>query len=319
MTGEPPCKQGPEQAVTTTGPAGRRGAPVGIPFAAVHVGLLAIPFVGWSPVALACCGALYAIRSFGITVVYHRGLAHRSFSMSRPVQALGAAIGASAGQRGPLWWVANHRTHHRFADRPGDPHSPVVSGFLHGHLGWLFESDGSGDRAAVSDLERFPELRLLDRYHHVAPIATALALCAFGAALHVLAPSLGTSGPQMLVWGFFVSTTLLYHCTFAVNSVCHRFGGRRFATNDGSRNNVLVALVAMGEGWHNNHHRFPRSPRHGFARYEMDPSWWIIRAMAALGMVSRLAPVPSRPPGERGSAASRMSPRHLHAHVGGQE
>jgi stearoyl-CoA desaturase (delta-9 desaturase) len=154
------------------------------------------------------------------------------------------------------------------------------------------EAQSTTDLGGISDLERCRELRVLDRYHHLAPLTLALATYGFGAALGALWPSLGTSGLQMLVWGFFVSTVLLYHCTFAVNSVAHSFGRRRFDTKDASRNNGLVAFLTLGEGWHNNHHRFPRSPRHGLARYEIDPSWWTIRALAALGLATRLRPVP---------------------------
>lgn len=267
-------------------------ARVGIPFVLVHLGVLAVPFVGWSWTALACCGVLYIARMLGITVFYHRGFAHRAFKMSRPVQLAGAILGASAAQRGPLWWTATHREHHRFTDRPGDPHSPVVDGLLQSHVGWLFRQP-SAPPGKVADLARFPELRLVDRYHHLAPITTGVATFAVGMALGRLDPGLHTSGPQLLVWGFFVSTTLLYHATFSVNSLAHRFGRRRFATDDASRNNGLVALFTLGEGWHNNHHRFPASARQGLDRLEIDVSWWFIRALAALRLVRSPRPVPA--------------------------
>jgi stearoyl-CoA desaturase (Delta-9 desaturase) len=248
------------------------------------------------------------VRALAITVVYHRGLSHRSFSMTRPVQAVGAAIGATAAQRGPLWWVAHHKVHHRFADRDGDPHSPVQSSFWHSHFGWLFDRTTPPGRAEAADLAQFPELRALDRYHHVAALTAAGATYALGAVLAHLAPSLGTSGPQMLVWGFFVSTTALYHSTFSVKSVAHRFGTRRFETKDGSRNNWIVAVLTMGEGWHNNHHRFPRSPRHGLGRFELDVSWWTIRVLAALGVARRVvrAPLLTVPENARAAGSSRV-------------
>ncbi len=265
---------------------------MGVPFVAVHLGVLALPLVGWSWAALWGCAVLYVSRMLGITVFYHRGFAHRAFSMARPVRLAGAVLGAAAAQRGPLWWVATHRVHHRFADRPGDPHSPVVDGFLQSHVGWLFhpQSVAPGN---VADLACFPELRLLDRFHHLAPIATALVAFGAGAVLRRADPALHTSGPQMLVWGFFVSTTLLYHATFSVNSVAHRFGRRRFATRDESRNNALVALATLGEGWHNNHHRFPANARQGLTSLELDPSWWLIRGMASLHLVSGVRKVPA--------------------------
>ncbi|MHB1582827.1 MAG: acyl-CoA desaturase [Acidimicrobiales bacterium] len=259
----------------------------------MHLGVLAVPFVGWSWAAL--CGAvvLYVTRMLGITVFYHRAFAHRAFKMSRPVQLAGAVFGAAAAQRGPLWWAATHRAHHRFTDRPGDPHSPVVDGLLQSHVGWLFRAP-TVPPGMVADLARFPELRLVDRYHHIAPILTASAALGAGAALGWLEPGLHTSALQMLVWGFFVSTTLLYHATFSVNSVAHRFGRRRFATDDASRNNGLVAMLTLGEGWHNNHHRFPASARQGLGRLELDPSWWFIRAMVALHVVGSPRPVPEK-------------------------
>lgn len=266
---------------------------VGVPFVLVHLGVLALPFVGWSWAAVACAGLLYTARMVGITVFYHRAFAHRAFKMTRPVQLAGAILGAAAAQRGPIWWAATHRVHHRFTDRPGDPHSPVVDGFFRSHVGWLFGPPVAHE-AKVTDLARFPELRLVDRYHHIAPVVTALAAFGAGAALSRLDPSLHTSGPQMLVWGFFVSTTLLYHATFSVNSVAHRFGKRRFATDDASRNNGFVAVMTLGEGWHNNHHRYPASARQGLGRFELDPAWWVIRALAALHLAGSLRPVPQR-------------------------
>lgn len=276
-----------------------------MPFLLVHAGVLGLLFVGWSPVALVVCVLSYAARMLGITVFYHRGFAHRAFSMPRPVQALGAALGAAAAQRGPLWWVAHHRVHHRFTDRSGDPHSPVVSGFWRSHVGWLFDTRLATDRTTVADLEQFRELRVLDRYHHLAPISTAAGVFVLGTVLHWLDPGLGTSGPQLLVWGFFVSTTALYHSTFCVNSVAHRFGRRRFETKDASRNNFVVALLTMGEGWHNNHHRYPASARQGLARHEIDPAWLVIRAMAALRLAGDLRPVPARVWAEAGLAPAR--------------
>ena len=195
----------------------RRAARVGVPFVIVHVGVLALPFVGWSWAALCGCVVFYVTRALGITVFYHRGFAHRAFKMTRPVQFMGALLGAAAAQRGPLWWVGTHRVHHRLTDRPGDPHSPVVDTFLYSHIGWLFRSP-TVPAGRVADLERFREIRFVDRFHYVAPIGTALAAFGAGAALGKLYPGLHTSGLQMLVWGFFLSTTLLYHAKFSADS-----------------------------------------------------------------------------------------------------
>jgi stearoyl-CoA desaturase (delta-9 desaturase) len=251
--------------------------------------VLGTVFVGWSRTALVVGAVSYVTRAFGITAFYHRCFAHRSFRAPRGVQLAGAVLGAAAAQRGPLWWVSHHREHHRYTDRPGDPHSPVVDGFWYSHVLWIFDPDNAEtELERVKDLARFPELALLDRFEYVVPAAAALASFALGVLASHVAPGLGTSGPQMLVWGFVVPTIALYHSTFAVNSIAHRFGRRRFETSDASRNNWLIAALVLGEGWHNNHHRFPNSARQGIGRFELDPTWWGIRALAAFGLASGL-------------------------------
>jgi stearoyl-CoA desaturase (Delta-9 desaturase) len=264
----------------------------GVPFALVHLGALAVFLVGWSWAAIICAAVTYIARALGITVFYHRGFAHRAFTMRRWVQFSGAWVGASAAQRGPLWWVGTHRIHHRYTDRPGDPHSPVVDGFFYSHVGWLFRKPVLAP-ARVDDLAQFSELRFVDRFHYLAAISVMVSTFVAGVVLNAIDPALHTSGWQMLVWGFFVSTTLLYHATFAVNSLAHQFGKRRFDTKDDSRNNAIVSLLTMGEGWHNNHHRYPVSARQGLTLFEFDPSWWTIRAMASLGWVRNLRAVPA--------------------------
>jgi stearoyl-CoA desaturase (delta-9 desaturase) len=265
-----------------------------LPFVALHLAVLAVMFVGVSPVALAVAACSYGLRAFGITAFYHRCFSHRAFRASRPVRVVGAILGAAAAQRGPLWWASHHRVHHRRTDRPGDPHSPTVDGMLHAHLLWLFDQRNQRPPMTnVADLAAHRELRVLDRYHHLAPVGTAVAVTGLGALLGHLDPSLGTSAWQMLVWGFVIPTVVLYHATFAVNSVAHRFGRRRFATRDDSRNNALVAAFTLGEGWHNNHHRFPASARQGLGRLELDPTWWGIRLLAAVHGVSDLRTAPA--------------------------
>ncbi len=264
-----------------------------MPFVALHLSCLLVLWVGWSPVAVATAIVLYAVRAFGITAFYHRGFAHRAFAMPRAVQLGGAILGAAAAQRGPLWWVAHHRRHHRATDRPGDPHSPVRDGFTYSHLGWMFApANQATDTTLVEDLAAFPELRLLDRFCHVVPVALLAALFAAGWALAAVDPGLGTSGPQLAVWGFAISTALLFEATFAINSVAHLWGTRRFDTSDRSRNVWWLALPTLGEAWHNNHHRFPSGARQGFAPGELDLTWIGLRAMARVGLVRSLRPVP---------------------------
>ena len=268
---------------------------LGLPFVLVHVACVAVVWVGWSVVAVTVAAGLYVVRALAITAFYHRGLSHRAFRMGRAVRLTGVVVAASAAQRGPLWWVGRHRIHHRFADRPGDPHSPRQVGFWRAHVGWQF---APGQRETpweqVPDLASAPELRFLDRHHYLAPGALAGACLALGLALGRWAPGLGTDGLQMLVWGFAISTVVLWHVTFSVNSFAHRFGRRPFATDDTSRNNPVVALLAMGEGWHNNHHRHPRSARHGFFPGQIDATHGLLRLLARLGLVSDLRPVPAR-------------------------
>jgi len=284
----------------TKSPAARRlrgtdrGWSTGLPFVGLHVACFAVVLVGVSPVALVVALVSYIVRAFGITAFYHRCLSHRAFRVNRPVQLLGAMLGAAAAQRGPLWWASHHRMHHRATDRPGDPHSPRVGGMLYAHLLWLFDpANQRPPMTNVEDLATFPELRALDRCHHAIPVLSALASFALGLVLGHLDPGSGTSGWQLLVWGFVLPTVALYHSTFAVNSVAHRFGRRRFDTRDDSRNNPLVAVLTLGEGWHNNHHRFPASARQGLGRLELDPTWWGIRLLTAAGLARQVRDVPS--------------------------
>ena len=265
------------------------------PFVALHLGCLGAIWTGVSPTALAVAAAAYALRMFAVTAFYHRGFSHRTFRASRPIQFAFAALGASSVQRGPLWWAAHHRNHHRHADTPVDPHSPRVHGFLWSHVGWFLTPRGfRTDLARVPDLARYPELRWLDRYDTAVPALFAAAIYALGAWLRHVDPALHTSGAQLLVWGFFVSTVVLFHATVTINSLAHRFGTRRFETRDDSRNNFWLALLTFGEGWHNNHHHFPATARQGFLWWEVDLTWYGLRALAALGLVRDLRPLPAR-------------------------
>ncbi|MCR6663199.1 MAG: acyl-CoA desaturase [Luteimonas sp.] len=264
-----------------------------LPFAGMHAACLLVLWVGVSWFAVTACIALYAIRMFAITAFYHRYFSHRTFHASRPIQFVFALIGAASVQRGPLWWAAHHRRHHRHADTPDDPHSPR-QGFWRSHAGWFLTRDGfRTDWSRIPDLAKYPELRWLDRFDTLVPLLLAAALYALGEALAAWAPMFGTNGPQLLVWGFFVSTVVLFHATVTINSLAHRFGRRRFATRDDSRNNAWLAVITFGEGWHNNHHFFPGSARQGFYWWEVDLTWYGLRLMAALGLVSGLKPVPA--------------------------
>lgn len=264
-----------------------------VPFVMVHLGCLAVIWVGVSVTAVMVAVALYALRMFAITAFYHRYFSHCSFHTSRAAQFVFALLGAAGVQRGPLWWASQHRHHHTHSDQPEDAHSAHQHGFLWSHMGWFMARENFATRRElVEHLWRFPELRFLDRYDALVPFLLGVALFGAGESLARWAPGLGTNGPQLLVWGFFVSTVALYHATFTINSLAHRFGRRRYATRDDSRNNLWLALITFGEGWHNNHHHFPGSARQGFFWWEIDVTYYGLKLLAALGIIWDLREVP---------------------------
>ena len=243
-----------------------------VPFIGLHLGCLGAFWVGASPAALAVAAALFALRMFAVTGFYHRYFSHRAFRTSRAAQFVFAVLGASAVQRGPLWWASHHRHHHAHADRPEDAHSARQHGFLWSHCLWFLAAGNVRTRVErVRDLARYPELRFIDRFDVAVPI--------------VLGIILWSISTEMFVWGFCISTVALYHATFTINSLCHRYGSRRYATRDDSRNNWWLALLTFGEGWHNNHHHYPRAARQGFYWWELDFTYYALRVLAALGIV----------------------------------
>ncbi|MCX4189439.1 acyl-CoA desaturase [Methylophaga sp. OBS3] len=263
-----------------------------IPFIALHLACLAVFWVGISATAVAIAIALYLIRMFAITAFYHRYFSHKAFKTSRPVQFIFALLGASATQRGPLWWAAHHRQHHRHADKDTDPHSPK-QGFLWSHMGWfLSDSHFQADYELVTDLRKYPELRWLDRFDIFVPVLLAVGLFVLGEVLAYLQPELGTTGGQLLVWGYFVSTVVLIHATLSINSLAHRYGKQRYQTGDESRNNAFLALLTLGEGWHNNHHHYPVSARQGFYWWEVDISFYLLKLMEKVGLIWGIRTVP---------------------------
>lgn len=255
------------------------------PFIGIHLACLAVFWVGWSAIAVWTAVILYLVRMFAITAFYHRYFSHKTFKTSRKMQFIFALLGASATQRGPLWWAAHHRQHHRASDTPDDPHSPR-HGFLRSHILWfLSDKHFHADYKRVKDWQRFPELVWLDRNDLAVPFLLATALFVLGYGLETFFPELGTTAWQMLVWGYFISTVALTHATLSINSLAHRWGTRRYDTDDDSRNNAVLALLTLGEGWHNNHHHFQGSARQGFAWWEIDISYYLIRFMGWMGLV----------------------------------
>ena len=265
-----------------------------VPFLLLHVACLAVIWVGWSPFAVAWAVALYLVRMFAITAFYHRYFSHRAFKTGRVAQFVFAVLGNSSVQRGPLWWAAHHREHHLNADTPADTHSPTLHGFWWSHMGWFLTRQNFRTRVErVRDLARFPELRWIDRFDVLVPLAGLGLVWLLGAALERWAPGLDTSGAQLVVWSL-ISTVVLLHATFTINSLAHVFGSRRYATSDTSRNNFLLALITLGEGWHNNHHHYQSSARQGFRWWELDLSWYGLLLLERLGIVWDLRGVPPR-------------------------
>jgi len=244
------------------------------PFFAIQIAaVLGIFWFGWSWSGALLAIALYYLRMFGVTGAYHRYFSHRTYRTSRAFQFLLALLAMTSVQKGVLWWASHHRSHHRNSDQPNDVHSVLQDGFWWSHVGWIVSRKyDATDLSKVKDLARFPELRFLDRFHILVPIAYAGSLYLLG-------------GTWALFWGFFVSTTLLWHGTFTINSLTHVFGSQRYATTDNSRNHLLLALITMGEGWHNNHHYYQRSVNQGFFWWEIDPTYYVLRVLSWVGLV----------------------------------
>jgi len=269
-----------DSGVVYSKPARRIGWLGASPFFLIHLLAFGSIWTGITPAAAICCAVLYFVRMFAVTGVYHRYFSHRTYKTSRFFQFCLAFLAQTSAQRGALWWAAHHRHHHRYSDQPEDLHSVANDGFWYSHMLWIFDDGNQAtDYNRIRDFARFPELRFLNKYYLLPPIALGT-LVFF---------TLGASG---LFFGFFASTVLLWHGTFTINSLSHVFGNKRFNTTDHSRNNWLLAIVTMGEGWHNNHHRYSGSTRQGFYWYEYDITYYILKALSFVGLVWKLSPVP---------------------------
>ena len=252
--------------------ASRQANYVKAAMALFHAACLGALYTGVSKAAAIVALVMYLVRGFGITAGFHRML-----------------FGSLAVQGGPLWWVSHHRSHHRYTETDKDIHSPRTQGLWDAHMGWMMKPESFMENGAnARDLHKYPEIKFLQRNYAAIIYGEMFALFALGWVLNALYPALGTSGLQMLVWGFFISTVALWHATFMVNSVCHRWGSKPHDANDDSTNNWLVGILAIGEGWHNNHHKFPYSARHGLRWWQFDLTWIVLRLMAALRLISDL-------------------------------
>jgi len=270
-----------------------------LPFILVHVACFGALWTGARPIDWVICGVMYLVRIFGVMAGYHRYFSHRTFKTSRAFQLVLAVLAETTGQKGVLWWASHHRNHHKFSDLPWDWHSPVQRGFWHSHVGWIAERGTEvTDFDRVKDFAKYPELRALNKHWMWPPVLLGFATYfAFGwSALFV---------------GFFLSTVLVWHATFLVNSLSHVVGKRRFATEDTSRNHWLIAFFTLGEGWHNNHHHYMGSVRQGFYWWELDVTYYVLRALAWCGVVwdLRVPPPEMLAEGRARDAAARAAAR----------
>lgn len=247
--------------------------PGAVPFVLVHIVCLAAVWTGVTPRAILIGVVLFWARMFGVSAGYHRYFSHRTFKTSRVGQFLLAWLAQSSAQRGVLWWAARHRHHHRHSDTEQDVHSPRQRGFWYAHVGWIFtKQDDDAARAAVPDLAAFPELRWLSGHQYLPAVVLGTAVWC-------------VAGWPGLVVGFFWSTVLLYHVTFMINSLAHVHGRRRYITGDDSRNNWWLALMTLGEGWHNNHHAYMASTRQGFRWWEVDVTYYVLKGLSWVRIV----------------------------------
>jgi stearoyl-CoA desaturase (delta-9 desaturase) len=266
--------------------AGKRARSLGeyewirtIPFAAVHVAALAGPFLEPTAGDWIGCAVMFVFLMFGVGAGYHRYYSHRAFKTGRGFGFVLAVLAQCTAQRGVLWWAHHHRGHHRHSDEPADIHSPGQWGFWHSHILWVYDRTRATDYSKIADFARYPELVVLNKLWLLPPVLLGVVTYLF----------MGLSGVCVT---FALAVVLVCHSTFAINSLSHIFGKRRFATADDSRNNWLLAIIMMGEGWHNNHHHYQSSARAGFYWWEIDVTYYILRVLAAVGLVWDLRPVP---------------------------
>ncbi len=276
-----------------------------VPFVLMHAASLAVLFIPFHASLLAWLAGSYAVRMFAVTAGYHRYFSHRSYRMGRTAQFLMALLAQTSGQKGVLWWAAHHRDHHRHSERELDVHSPWQRGIWWSHIGWIISNQfDSYDPLRVADFARYPELRWIDRHHWLPTTALGLAILLVG-------------GMPAFLWGYVLSTVLLYHCTFSINSLAHIWGSRRFNTPDQSRNNWLLALLTFGEGWHNNHHFSMASCRQGFRWWEIDITYGVLRLLNFLGVAQDLRPFRLPGGGSRERGAGRSASSNLDASAPG--
>ena len=266
-----------------------------IAFAMVHLLPLGALWTGATWFDWVVCAVLYFGRMFWITGGYHRYFAHKSYKTSRWFQFVIAFMAQTSAQKGALWWAAHHRHHHRYSDQPEDPHSMKLYGFWYSHIGWIVGPDyKKTDYKTIGDYAKYPELVWLNKNYLVPPLVLALVVMALGGWVNGGSALLmfTQAGFSTLFIGFFLSTVILYHGTFSINSIMHKFGKQRYKTGDESRNSLWLALLTLGEGWHNNHHYYEVAARNGFFWWEVDFTYYGLKLFNWMGLIWDLKGVP---------------------------
>lgn len=266
-----------------------------ISFILMHLLPFAAFFTGATWFDWVICAFLYFFRMFWVTAGYHRYFAHKSYKTSRFFQFIIAFMAQTSVQKGALWWAAHHRHHHRHSDTPEDPHSMKLYGFWYSHIGWIAGPDfKETDFKTIGDYAKYPELVWLNRFHLIPPLVLALTVMAVGAWVNEGSALLmfTNAGLSSLFIGFFLSTVILYHGTFSINSIMHHFGKQRYESGDESKNSLWLALLTLGEGWHNNHHYYEVASRQGFFWWEIDITWYFLKMMSWVGLVWDMKDVP---------------------------
>jgi len=266
-----------------------------IAFLLIHLSPLGAIWTGATFFDWILCLFLYIFRMFWITGGYHRYFAHKSYKTSRFFQFVIAFMAQTSAQKGALWWAAHHRHHHRYSDTPEDPHSMKIYGFWYSHIGWIVGPDfKKTDYKTIGDYSKYPELVWLNKYHFVPPLMLALVVMALGGIVDggSITAMFSKDGFSALFVGFLLSTVILYHGTFSINSIMHKFGKQRYETGEESKNSLWLALLTLGEGWHNNHHYYETASRQGFFWWEIDITWYFLKFLSWMGLIWDLKGVP---------------------------
>jgi stearoyl-CoA desaturase (Delta-9 desaturase) len=266
-----------------------------IAFAIIHLLPLAAIWTGVTLFDWILCISLYFFRMFWITGGYHRYFAHKSYKTSRFFQFIIAFMAETSAQKGALWWAAHHRHHHRYSDTPKDPHSMKLYGFWYSHIGWIVGPDyKETDFKTIGDFAKYPELVWLNKHYLVPPTILALSVMALGGYVNGgdIMLMFTHHGFSALFIGFFLSTVITYHGTFSINSIMHKFGNQRYETGDESKNSLWLALLTLGEGWHNNHHYYETASKQGFFWWEIDITYYVLKMLSWTGLIWDLKGVP---------------------------